>query len=48
MTNEELIIHQAKKLIELQSSVDYWMQRFWEAQEKKKAILSEAPNHELL
>lgn len=47
MTNEELIIHQAKKIIELQSNIDYWMQRFFEAQEKKKGILSEGPDHEL-
>lgn len=47
MTNEELIIHQAKKIIELQSNVDYWVQRFFEAQEKKKAILSEEADHEL-
>lgn len=47
MTNEELIIHQAKKLIELQSSMDYWMQRFFEVQEKKKVILSEEKVHEL-
>jgi len=36
MTNEELIIHQAKKIIELQSNMDYWMHRFFELQEKCK------------
>jgi hypothetical protein len=47
MTNEELIIHQAKKIIELQSNMEYWMHRFFEAQEKKKEILSEEKVHEL-
>lgn len=47
MTNEELIIHQAKKIIELQSNMDYWMQCFFEAQEKKKENLSEEKVHEL-
>lgn len=47
MTNEELIIHQAKKIIELQSNMDYWMQRFFETQEKKKENLSEEKVREL-
>lgn len=34
MTNEELIIYQAKKIVELQTNVDFWMQRFMELQEK--------------
>ena len=36
MSNEELIIYQAKKIVELQTNMDYWMHRFFELQEKYK------------
>lgn len=36
MTNEELIIYQAKKIAELQTNVDFWMQRFLELQGKNR------------
>jgi len=38
MTNEDLIIYQAKKIVELQINSDYWMHSFLELQDKSKPM----------